>query len=97
MKTLLCMALTLPAPLLQAADREVTIDIQQMTCPLCVISINQALRSTDGVIKAKASMKTKQAEVIVADNVDNQRLLDAIAKTGFHGSIHQPSQPASAH
>jgi mercuric ion binding protein len=34
---------------------KVVLDIQNMTCSLCVISVNQALRETDGVIKAKSS------------------------------------------
>ena len=88
MKRFLCLGLLLLTPLSWAANKMVTIDIGQMNCPLCVISINQALRSTDGVIKAKASLKTHQAQVIVPDNFDNQRLLSAIAKTGFTGQIH---------
>ena len=78
-------------PLGWAADKLVTIDIGEMNCPLCVISINQALRTTDGVIKAKASLKTRQAEVVVPENFDNQQLLAAIAKTGFKGEIHGES------
>lgn len=39
----------------QAANQKVVLDIQNMTCSLCVISVNQALRETDGVIKAKSS------------------------------------------
>ncbi|MFP2504744.1 heavy-metal-associated domain-containing protein [Buttiauxella gaviniae] len=88
MKRFLCLGLLLLTPLSWAANKMVTIDIRQMNCPLCVISINQALRSTDGVIKAKASLKTHQAQVIVPDNFDNQQLLSAIAKTGFTGQIH---------
>lgn len=49
----------------QAANQKVVLDIQNMTCSLCVISVNQALRETDGVIKAKSSLKTRQAEAIV--------------------------------
>ena len=41
----------------QAANQKVVLDIQNMTCSLCVISVNQALRETDGVIKAKSSLK----------------------------------------
>lgn len=85
------LALLLFTPLGCAADKMVTIDVGEMNCPLCVISINQALRSTDGVIKAKASLKTRQAEVVVPENFDNQRLLAAIAKTGFKGEIHGES------
>lgn len=91
MKKAVCLALMLVTPLGWAADKLVTIDIGEMNCPLCVISINQALRTTDGVIKAKASLKTRQAEVVVPDNFDNQQLLAAIAKTGFKGEIHGES------
>ena len=54
MKKAVCLALMLFTPLGWAVDKLVTIDIGEMNCPLCVISINQALRTTDGVIKAKA-------------------------------------------
>lgn len=91
MKKVAILALLLVAPFGWAADKLVTIDVGEMNCPLCVISINQALRSTDGVIKAKASLKTRQAQVVVPENFDNQRLLAAIAKTGFKGEIHGES------
>ncbi|WP_058911414.1 heavy-metal-associated domain-containing protein [Entomohabitans teleogrylli] len=88
MKKCLCLLLVLFTPLAWSANKKVTIDVEQMTCSLCVISINQALRTTDGVIKAKASLKTRQAEVIVPADFDDQRLLGAIAKTGYTGKIH---------
>lgn len=91
MKKWVCLALLMFTPLSWAADKLVTIDVGEMNCPLCVISINQALRSTDGVIKAKASLKTRQAVVVVPEGFDNQRLLAAIAKTGFKGQIHGES------
>ena len=91
MKKAVCLALMLVTPLGWAADKLVTIDIGEMNCPLCVISIYQAVRTTDGVIKAKASLKTRQAEVVVPENFDNQQLLAAIAKTGFKGEIHGES------
>jgi mercuric ion binding protein len=47
------------------ANKQVTIDIKQMTCSLCVISVNQALRATGGVIKVKSSLKTRQAVAFV--------------------------------
>ncbi|MEO3988843.1 heavy-metal-associated domain-containing protein [Pseudocitrobacter cyperus] len=88
MKKLLCAALLLASPLGWAGNKLVTIDVGEMNCSLCVISINQALRSTDGVIKAKASLKTRQALVTVPDGFDDRQLLAAIAKTGFKGEIN---------
>lgn len=92
MKKVLCAALLLVTPLGWAGNKLVTIDVGEMNCPLCVISINQALRSTDGVIKAKATLKTRQALVTVPDSFDNQRLLAAIAKTGFKGEINNVTE-----
>lgn len=89
MKRWLLLCLCLFASLGSAAEQKVVIDIKGMTCSLCVTSINQALRTTDGVIKAKASLKTRQAEVIVPDNYDLNQLLKAIEKTGYSGTIHQ--------
>ena len=91
MKKAVILTLLLVTPFSWAADKLVTIDVGEMNCPLCVISINQALRTTDGLIKAKASLKTRQAQVVVPENFDNQRLLAAIAKTGFKGEIHGES------
>ena len=91
MKKAVILTLLLVTPFSWAADKLVTIDVGEMNCPLCVISINQALRTTDGVIKAKASLKTRQAQVVVPENFVNQRLLAAIAKTGFKGEIHGES------
>ena len=71
----------------EAADVKVIIDVKDMDCTLCVTSINKALRQTKGVIKAKASLKTKQAEVIVPEDFPIKPLLDAIAKTGYTGEV----------
>lgn len=91
MKKAVILALLMVSPLGWAADKLVTIDVGEMNCPLCVISINQALRTTEGVVKGKASLKTRQAQVVVPENFDNQKLLAAIAKTGFKGEIHGES------
>ncbi len=70
-----------------AADERVVIGIDAMHCPLCVFTINQALRSTEGVKEAKASLKTKSATVVVPNDFDLQLLLDAVAETGYTGVI----------
>lgn len=75
------------AAVAEAANVKVIIDVKDMDCALCVTSINQALRKTQRVIKAKASLKTKQAEVIVPEDFPTKLLLDAIAKTGYTGEI----------
>lgn len=94
MKRLLIVVLFLFSPFIWAENVLVTMDVKGMTCPLCVSSINQALRKTDGVIKAKASLKTQQAEVIVPEGFNTDELLKAVDKTGYKGSINKIEKQA---
>lgn len=88
MKKYILMAMVLFSSHVWAENKKVTIDIKDMNCSLCVISINKSLRSTEGVIKAKASLKTHQVEVIVPENFDNNVLLASISRTGYTGEIN---------
>ncbi len=91
-KTLLLILLSVTASITSgtswAANEKVVIDVKAMTCPLCVTVVNQVLRETDGVIKAKGSLKTHQAYAIVPQGFDTDKLLSAIDKTGYTGKIN---------
>lgn len=65
----------------------VHIDVQGMTCPLCVSMINKALRETQGVLSARASLPNREAVVVMPEGTDTQRLIDAIAQTGYTGTV----------
>ncbi|QFH72395.1 heavy-metal-associated domain-containing protein [Enterobacter sp. E76] len=85
----LALAACLMLPLwAQAENEKVVLDVENMTCSLCVISVNQALRETDGVIKAKSSLKTRQTEVIVPAGFPTETLLKAVAKTGYTATVN---------
>ena len=87
--TRLALAACLMLPLwAQAANEKVVLDVENMTCSLCVISVNQALRETDGVIKAKSSLKTRQTEVIVPQGFPTESLLKAVEKTGYTATVN---------
>ncbi|MFZ3619571.1 heavy-metal-associated domain-containing protein [Leclercia barmai] len=88
MKRLLISACLLLPLFAHAANQKVVLDVQGMTCSLCVISVNQALRETEGVVKAKASLKTRQTEVIVAEGFPTETLLKAVAKTGYSAKLN---------
>lgn len=88
MKRLLISACLLLPLFAHAANQKVVLDVQGMTCSLCVISVNQALRETEGVVKAKASLKTHQTEVIVAEGFPTETLLKAVAKTGYSATLN---------
>ena len=89
MKLVLFIALILCSVSSRAANRQVTLDVKGMTCPLCVTVVNKALRQTDGVIKAKASLKTEQALVTVPEDFNLDSLLKAVDETGYKGSINK--------
>lgn len=96
MKPLLLKSLTLFiitllgfAPLTWANNLLVTLDVKGMTCPLCVSVVNQALRKTDGVIKAKANLKNEQAVVTVPEDFNLDELIKAVDVTGYKGSINK--------
>ncbi len=75
-----------------SADVKVIIDVEAMTCPLCVTVVNQVLRQTEGVIKAKSSLKTRQAVAVVPEEFDVNQLVRAIGKTGYTGKINRVEQ-----
>lgn len=89
MKLVLFLALIFCSVSSWAANRQVTLDVKGMTCPLCVTVVNVALRQTDGVIKAKASLKTEQAIVTVPEDFNLDILLKVVDKTGYKGSINK--------
>lgn len=75
-------------PVLSWAENiTVHIQVKGMTCPLCVSMINKALNETDGVVKAKTSLKENKAVVIVPEGFDTDVLLKAIEETGYSGEI----------
>ncbi|AXQ14715.1 MULTISPECIES: heavy-metal-associated domain-containing protein [Shewanella] len=89
MRSLLLVLLLLCTPFAWAGNLVVTLDVKGMTCPLCVTVINKALRKTEGVIKAKSSLKTQQARVIVPEGFDMDALIKAVDETGYKGSINK--------
>lgn len=70
-----------------AGEQNVVLQIKGMTCPLCVAAINKSLRTTNGVISAKTSMSTEQAEVTVIEGFDIDKLLEAVKDAGFQASV----------
>lgn len=80
--------LTLLSLFLQAEDKNITIKIDGMTCPLCTMAIKKSLKSTKGVKKAKVSLPKKMATVTFDNSETNTTiLLNAIKKAGYKGEI----------
>ncbi|MCF6206213.1 MAG: heavy-metal-associated domain-containing protein [Sulfurovum sp.] len=73
---------------LWGAERTVIIDIKGMTCPLCTTVIKKSLKQEPGVHKAKVRLNTAKATVTYDDTQTSpEKLLQAIARTGYEGKI----------
>jgi len=78
MKTLLlAVALTLSSGTAWAAERTVTLDIQNMTCALCPITVSTAIKGVKGVKSVDVNFEAKTATVIFDDAVSN---VDTVAQ-----------------
>jgi len=70
-----------------AAEENVVISIEGMTCGSCVQKITKALTGIDGVKTADVKLKPGSAAVVFeGDKTDRQNLLNAIAVLGYKAS-----------
>ncbi|MFI5392117.1 MAG: heavy metal translocating P-type ATPase [Myxococcota bacterium] len=77
-----------------AADtdgREVTLDIEGMTCASCVTTVERALGSVEGVSEARVNLATRTATV--KGNADEpDALFDAVRRVGYGAGPHVASR-----
>jgi len=90
MRALLLVAalLALAFPALARKIDTVTLDVKNMTCSLCPITVRKALEKVPGVESAKVDYGTRSAKVTFdADWTSTAELVKATTNAGF------PSQP----
>ena len=71
-----------------AGIKTVTLDVPNMTCVTCPITVKYALNKVDGVIKTEVTFKTKSAVVSYDDaktNVD--ALIKATTNAGYPSTL----------
>lgn len=91
-RTVIGVAAALAFGIAIAADqpKHVVLDVPDMTCPLCPLTIEKTLERVPGVVSAKASFDTKRAQVTYnADKVDPQALVRAVDAAGYHASVEK--------
>ncbi|GMQ97417.1 MAG: mercury resistance system periplasmic binding protein MerP [Gammaproteobacteria bacterium] len=73
----------------QAAEmKTVTLDVQNMTCNFCPITVRKALEKVPGVVKATASLETKSATVTFDPTKTNvEALTKATADAGYPSTL----------
>ena len=88
-RLLLAAALALsPLAALAGAPRTVTLDVKNMTCAVCPITVRKALEKAPGVVRVKVDLDTKTATVTFdPDKADTAALIKATTEAGYPASV----------
>ena len=91
MRNLLLIALlTGPLSALAANPQTVVLDVKNMTCDLCPITVKSALGKVSGVADAKIDLATMTATVkFDADKANVAALVKATTNAGFPSTLHK--------
>lgn len=65
---------------------EVTVKKVHVCCGACVTAVKKALTDLEGISNANADQKSKTITFVAADDAAAKRGIEALAKTGFHGT-----------
>jgi len=79
-----CATLALSLAAMAAGPQTAVLDVQNMTCGLCPITVKKALEKVPGVTEAKVDFDKRTATVkFHADKVDTAALVKATTEAGF--------------
>ena len=74
----------------QNTRQSVTLDVRNMTCAMCPITIRKALQSVEGVQSAKVDFGSKTAHVIFDPQKTNiETLINATTNVGYPATVHR--------
>jgi periplasmic mercuric ion binding protein len=80
---------TFPLALFAGTIETVTLDVRNMTCAVCPITIKKALERVPGVSDAKVDFERKIARVLFdPDRASPDALTRATADAGYPSSVH---------
>lgn len=87
---LVAILLAMPLPALAAKARTVVLDVQNMTCELCPITVRKALDKVPGVAAVKVDFDKKTATVkFDPDRANIAALVKATTNAGYPSSAHK--------
>ena len=79
----------LPFTLLAGTLQTVTLDVQNMTCAVCPITVKKALERVPGVTAAKVDFDKETASISLdPDKASPDVLTKATADAGYPSSVH---------
>lgn len=63
--------------------KELIIEIIGMSCNHCKMAVEQEINALNGVQNAEVSLEDKNVKVILNDDLDVEKIYDAIEEAGF--------------
>jgi mercuric ion binding protein len=88
-RMLAALLICFPMSALAAAPQTAVLDVQNMTCAMCSITIHKALEKVPGVIDAKVDYDHKTATVKYdGDRTNPSALVKATTNAGFPSTLH---------
>jgi mercuric ion binding protein len=92
-RMLVALLISLPVSTFAATPQTAVLDVQNMTCSMCSITIHKALEKVPGVIEAKVDYDHKTATVKYdADKTNPSVLVKATTNAGFPSTLHSGAQ-----
>ena len=92
-KTLASLLICLPVSTFAATPQTAVLDVQNMTCSMCSITIHKALEKVPGVFETKVDYDHKTATVKYdADKTSPSALVKATTSAGFPSTVHSGEQ-----
>ena len=92
-KTLASLLIGLPIAAFAATPQTAVLDVQNMTCSMCSITIRKALKEVPGVIDAKVDYDHKTATVKYDPEKTSPSALEkATTNAGFPSTLHNGAQ-----
>lgn len=90
LKRLIAALAALPLAALAAAPKTVTLDVKNMTCELCPITVKKSLEKVSGVSAVKIDFHKKTATVTYApDKAQAEALIRATTNAGYPSTVHK--------
>jgi mercuric ion binding protein len=82
--------ITAATPTFGGSPQTVVLDVQNMTCSLCPITVKKALQGVDGVVDAKVDLGQRTATVKYdPDKANITTLVKATTNAGFPATVHK--------
>lgn len=86
----LLLAVVMPSAALAATPQTAVLDVQNMTCELCPVTVKKSLEKVAGVSQARIDFAKKTATVTFdADKTNATALVKATTDAGYPSAVHK--------